>query len=132
MAYLNDNILDNGLVALKAAADRVFLCSQEPATYTQATSTYALGNKDFGGPGTVYPDPVVNGTPSGRSVTSRPVVYAEPGSVTATGTATHAAIVSSAESRLEIAKELDAPQVVTAGNTFTLTAQELRLPNLGG
>jgi hypothetical protein len=132
MPFLNDNTLDNGLAALKAAADRIFICSQEPATYTQATSTYALGNKDLGGAGTVYPNPITGGAPSGRKLTSAPVVAGAPGSVTATATATHNAVVSSGASRLEVAQALAASQVVTAGNTFTLTAQDVRLPNVGG
>lgn len=130
--FLNDNTLDNGLAAPKAAADRIFVCSQEPATYTQATSTYALGNKDFGGAGNVYPGAITAGAPSGRKITSAPVVAGAPGSVTATDNATHNAVVSSGLSRLEMALPLAAAQQVTAGNTFTLTAQDMRLPNAGG
>ncbi|MFL6864128.1 MAG: hypothetical protein ACJ8DZ_14125 [Allosphingosinicella sp.] len=132
MAYLTDNILDNGLAALKAAADRIFLCSQEPATYTQATSTYAVGNKDFGGAGAVYPNAIAAGAPSGRKLTSAPVLAAAPGSITATGDATHSAVVSSGVPRLEVAQALEASQPVTSGNTFTLTGADVRLPNLGG
>lgn len=132
MAFLNDNTLDNGLAALKAAADKIFLCSQEPATYTQATSTYALGNKDFAGAGNVYTGAIAAGSPSGRKVTSAAVVSGAPGSITANGTASHNAVVSSGVSRLEVAQALSATQVVTSGNTFTLTAQDVRLPNTGG
>lgn len=132
MAFLNDNILDNGLAALKAAADKIYICSQEPATYTQATSTYALGNKDTGAAGNVYTGAIAAGSPSGRKLTSVAVAGGAPGSVTATGTATHSAVVSSAQSRLEVAQALSASQSVTNGNTFTLTAQDVRLPNTGG
>lgn len=131
MPYLSDNTLDNGLAALKAAADRIYLCSQEPATYTAATSTYALGNKDFGA-GNVYPNAIAAGSPSGRQLTSAAVVSGAPGSITANGTASHSAVVTSASSRLEVAQALAASQAVTSGNTFTLTAQTVRLPNTGG
>lgn len=131
MAFLNDNTLDNGLAALKTAADRIYLCSAEPATYTQATSTLALGNKDLGAGG-VYPGAIAAGSPSGRRLTSAAVAAGAPGSITATGTATHSAVVSSAASRLEVAQALNASQAVTSGNTFTLTAQDVRLPNVGG
>lgn len=131
MAFLNDNTLDSGLAAPKASADKIFICSQEPATYTQATSTYALGNKDFG-VGGVFPAAIAAGTPSGRKIVTAAVVAAAPGSVTANGTATHNAVVSSAASRLETAQALAASQVVTSGNTWTLTAQDVRLPNFGG
>lgn len=131
MAYLNNNTLDNGLAALKAAADKIYICSQEPANYTEATSTYALGNKDLTAGG-VYPNAIAAGSPSGRQLVSAAVVSGAPGSVTASGTATHSAIVTSGSSRLEVAQSLSSSQAVTSGNTFTLTAQTLRLPNTGG
>lgn len=128
MPFLNDNTLDNGLSALKAAADRIYINSSEPATYTAATSTAALGNKNFG-VGNVYPGAIAAGSPSGRKVTSAAVTD---GSVTATGTATHNSVVTSGSSRLEAAQALAASQGVTSGNIFTLTAQDVRLPNIGG
>lgn len=128
MPFLNDNTLDNGLAALKAAASHVYLNSAEPATYTAATSTNALGNKNFGA-GSVYPAAIAAGSPSGRKLTTAAVAD---GSVTATGTATHYSVVSSASSRLEVATSLSASQGVTSGNTFTLTAADVRLPNMGG
>lgn len=128
MPYLNDNTLDNGLSALKAAADRVYICSAEPATYTAATSTNALGNKSVAA-GAVYPAAIAAGAPSGRQITSLTI---SDGSVTANGTATHSAVVTSGSSRLEVAQALSASQVVASGNIFTLTGQTVRLPNLGG
>jgi hypothetical protein len=128
MPRLNDNTLDNGLAALKAAADRIYLCSQEPATYTEATSTYALGNKTLAAGG-VFPNPIAAGSPSGRQLTS---IAVADGTITANGNATHDAIVSSGSSRLETAQALSASQSVSSGNVFTKTAQTVRLPNLGG
>lgn len=128
MPFINDNTLDNGLAALKAAADKVYINSSEPATYTAATSTAALGNKNFGA-GAVYPGAIAAGSPSGRKLTSAAVAD---GSVTANGTATHNSIVTSGSSRLEVAQALAASQVVSSGNVFTLTAQDIRLPNIGG
>jgi len=128
MPYLNDNTLDNGLAALKAAATGIYINSSEPATYTAATSTSALGNKVVAA-GSVYPAAIAAGSPSGRKVTS---IAVTDGSVTGTGTATHNSIVTSGSSRLEVAQALSASQGVTSGNIFTLTAQDVRLPNLGG
>lgn len=128
MPSLNDNTLDNGLAALKAAATHIYICSADPATYTAATSTNALGNKNFGA-GAVYPAAIAAGSPSGRQIVTAAV---PDGTVTATGTASHSAVVTSGSSRLEVAQALAASQGVTSGNTFTLTAQTLRLPNLGG
>jgi hypothetical protein len=128
MSFLNDNTLDNGLAALKAAADKIYICSAEPATYTAATSTNALGNKNFGA-GAVYPAAIAAGSPSGRQLVSAAVTD---GSVTATGTAAATAVVTSGSSRLEVTNTLSATQGVTSGNIFTLTAQTVRLPNTGG
>lgn len=128
MAFLNDNTLDNGLAALKAAADKVYINSSEPATYTAATSTVALGNKNFGA-GAVFPSAIAAGSPSGRKLDSAAITD---GSVTATGTATHDSTVTSGSSRLETAQALSASQAVTSGNVFTRTAQTVRLANLGG
>lgn len=128
MPFLNDNTLDNGLAALKAAADRIYICSAEPATYTAASSTLALGNKTLTA-GNIFTGAIAAGSPSGRQLTS---IAVTDGTVTANGTATHDAIVSSGASRLETAQALSASQAVTSGNVFTKTAQTVRLPNLGG
>lgn len=128
MAYFNDNTLDNGLAALKAAASHIYLCSADSATYTAATSTNALGNYNFTA-GLVYPAAIAAGSPSGRQLTSAAVTT---GSVTATGTAAFSAVTSLGVTRLEISQALSASQGVTSGNQFTLTAQQVRLPNLGG
>ncbi|MDI6770104.1 MAG: hypothetical protein QMD04_10585, partial [Anaerolineales bacterium] len=63
--------------------------------------------------------------PSGRKVT---VPSISDGAVTATGTATHYAVVDTANSRLLATGALSASQVVTNGNTFTLTAFDIGIP----
>lgn len=126
--YLDNSILDSGLASLKSGADKIFICSAEPATYTQATSTYALGNYNFGA-GSVFPSAIANGSPSGRQLVSAAVTN---GSVTGTGTATSWAIVASGSTLLLASYSLSASQVVTSGNTFTLGAITVRLPNTGG
>lgn len=128
MPFINDNTLDNGLAALKAGADKIYICNLEPATFTAATSTNALGNKTVAA-GAVFPAAIAAGTPSGRKLTTLAVTD---GSVTTGGTASHNAIVNSVASRLEVTQALGATQVVTAGNPFTLTAQDVRLANMGG
>jgi hypothetical protein len=128
MANLNDNVLDNGLASLKAGASHIYICSQEPATFTQASSTYALGVKNFGA-GAVFPSAIAAGTPSGRKLDTAAVAD---GVITTTGTATHYAIVSTAASRLDVSNSLTSSQVVTAGNPWTMASLPVRLANLGG
>lgn len=120
MAYLNDRVLDNGLQVLTSETNQLRLCSQEPTTYAQATSTFSLGTRaspTVSSPGA--------GSPSGRQVT---VSSISDGSVTGTGTATHWALVDTANSRLLAANNLTSSQAVTNGNVFTLTSFTVRLP----
>lgn len=121
MAYLNDNILDSGLSYANTNGDRVDICSQEPATYTEATSTYSLGNDADASVGAPQ-----NGDVSGRKVT---VASISAGSVTSSGTATHHALSYTTGTELLAAQALGASQSVTSGNTFTLTAWDIELPD---
>lgn len=121
MAFLNDRVFDNGLTVLDTEANRLDICSTEPTTYTQATSTYTLGNKtslSIGAP--------ADRSPSGRKVT---VTSFTDGSVTGTGTAVYWAITDTVNSRLLAAGSLSASQAVTSGNTFSLAAFDIGIPD---
>lgn len=121
MAYLNDYILDAGLSKLDTEANRLDICSQEPTTYTEATSTYTLGNKTS----------LSVGAPEDRSPNGRKVIVAAitDGSVTGTGTATHYAISDTVNSRLLSTGPLSSSQAVTSGNTFTTNAVDIGIPD---
>lgn len=111
MAFISDEVFDQGLDYADTNGTRIDICSSEPATYA-AISGVTLGN-----------DPVNTGATSagatdGRRVTV-PAITA--GSLTATGTATHWAL-SDGASILVATGSLSAPQAVTSGNTFTLGA----------
>lgn len=124
-ANVDSRVLDYGLSALKSEATHIYICNAEPTTYTAATSTNALGNKNFGA-GNVFPAAIANGTPNGRKLTTAAVTD---GTVTGTGTATNWAICDSVNSRLLAVGSLAAAQAVTSGNVFTLAAFDIRLPN---
>ena len=81
MASLADRVFDNGLTVLDTEANRIDITSQEATTYTEATSTYTLGNSTS----------LSIGAPADRSGGGREVTAAaiSGGSVSATGTATH-------------------------------------------
>lgn len=113
MPFLNDRVYDNGLTVLDTEADKVYITSAEATTYTQAITTYALGNKSLAAGDVTLAD----NSPSGRKAV---VGALTGGSVTANGTATHWAIVDSVNSRLLAANALSASQSVTNGNTFNL------------
>ena len=118
MAYLHDNVLDDGLQYATDNGTVMHICSQEPTTYTAATSTYTLGNET----GITVGAPA-NGSPNGRQVTIPAITS---GTVTGTGTATHWALVSGS---VLIAANSLTSQAVTSGNTFTLDAQTIRIPD---
>jgi len=120
MALLADYILDLALSELDTATTTLYITSQEATTYTEASSTYALGNKSslsIGAPG--------DRTPNGRKVT---IAAITDGSVTGTGTATHWAITKSGTT-LMATGALNASQAVTSGNTFTTEAFDIGIPD---
>lgn len=122
VAFLTDNVLDNGVQYLTDNGEALYICSAQPTTYAEATSTYALGSKST--PTISAPQ---NGATSGRRVVVSAITD---GSVSATGTATHYAIVkTSATSELLATEALSASQAVTSGNTFTLTSFSVTIPD---
>lgn len=121
MAFLNDTIYDAALDVLTNTGNRLDICSTEPTTYAAATSTNTLGNKTaitVGAP--------ADRTPNGRKVT---VAAISGGSITATGTAAFWAITDAANSVLLATGSLSASQSVTSGNTFSLTAFDIGIPD---
>lgn len=121
MATLNDRVFDNGLTVLDTEANKILITSAEATTYTQANSTYALGNSTS----------LSIGAPQDRTGGGREVVVAAitDGSVTASGTATHYALVDTVNSRLLATGALTNSRAVTSGNTFTLTSTTIGIPD---
>lgn len=119
MAYLNDNVLDAALEYIATNATHLYICSQEPATLTEATTTYALGSKSAPTFGALQ-----DRAGGGREL---PVDAITGGAVTSTGTATHYALVSNTE--LLAASAISNPQVVTSGNSFNLAAFTIGIPD---
>lgn len=114
MPYINDEVFDQGLDYADTNGTRIDICyTQEPTTYTEATSTYTCGNKTGLNTGA---------TEAGATDGRRVIVPAiTDGSVTATQTAAYWALTDGI-SVLIAAGALSASQAVTSGNTFTLDA----------
>ena len=121
MASISDYVLDAALSKLDTEANRVDICSAEPTTYTAETSTNTLGNST-----SISISAPTNGDTSGRKVTLSAISGA---SVTGTGTATHFAISDTSNSRLLATGSLSSSQSVTSGNTFSLTAVDIEIPD---
>lgn len=116
MAYINDEVFDQGLDYADTNGTRVDICSQEPTTYAEATSTYTLGNKT-----SVSTGATTDGDVDGRKVV---VAAITGGSVTGTGTATHWALTDGS-SVLIATGALSSSTSVTTGNTFSLGAFDI-------
>lgn len=118
MAYLNDNVFDNGLSWLVTNGTRVDICSSEPATYAAATGAASLGNKTG----------LTVGSPEAGDIDGRKVVVPAitDGTVTGTDTATHWALTDGT-GVLVATGALSASQAVTEDNTFTLAAFDITL-----
>ena len=121
MATINDKVLDDGLNTLTNDANRVDITSQEATTFTDATSTSTLGNTT-----SITISSPADRTGGGRKVTLSAI---SGGSVTATGTATHYSISDTTNSRLLVTGSLTATQSVTTGNTFSLEALDVGIPD---
>jgi|TARA_R110000796_G_scaffold23806_1_gene68166 hypothetical protein len=121
MATLADRVYDNGLTILDTEADKVLITSQEASNYTEANSTYALGNSTS----------LSIAAPSNRSAGGREVIVAalSDGSITGTGTATHYALVDVSATRLLATGSLTTSQQVASGNTFSLGSFTIGIPD---
>lgn len=122
MAKLHDDALDGALNVIKTNANALYICSAEPSTYTEATSTYALGSKTSPTLGAIG-----DATGGGRKFTMSAITD---GSVTGTGTASHWALVDTLNSKLMCAQALGVSQSVTTGNQFTTDATDIRMPDV--
>lgn len=120
MVYLSDEVLDQGLDYADTNGTRIDICSTEPTNYTEATSTYTEGNKTGLNTGATQ-----DGDASGRKVT---VPAITDGSVTGTDTVTHWALTDGS-SLFIAANSLSSPQAVTSGNTFSLDAIDIEIPD---
>jgi hypothetical protein len=122
VAQLEDRVLDFGLNVLDVESSFLSVCSAEPTTIAIAATSGLLGFKSWG-VGAVFGAPAA-GAPNGRKVSSATI---SDGTITTSGTASWWAVY--AAGTLHAHGTLSAAQVVTAGNTFTLTSFDIRIPN---
>jgi hypothetical protein len=119
MKWQNDLVLDQALNYIKNNVTQLAVCSAQPASYAEATSTYKLALKtgltsgSFTGP--------ADGTPDGRKLT----INEQAGiAVDASGDATHVAICSGT---VLLYVTTCTQQTLTSGNTVTVPAWIIRL-----
>ncbi len=117
MAFISNEVFDQGLDYAETNGTRIDICSSEPATYG-AVSGVSLGNKTGLNTGATE-----DGDTDGRKVV---VPAITDGSVTSTGTASHWALTDGT-SILVATGSLSSSQAVTSGNTFTLGAIDITI-----
>ena len=113
-------VYDAALNVLTNDCDAIHICSQTPTTYTEAVTTYTLGNKAT---------PTV-GAPADRGGGGREVTVSAitDGTVTATGTATHYAMVDVVGTRLLATGALSPSQAVVNAATWTSNSLTVGIP----
>jgi len=121
MPALNDRVFDSGLVIIDNETTALHILSADPGLTYANIATYTLGNKSA--PAIAAPADRSGG---GRQVTVSAITD---GSVTANGTASHYALIDATNSRILASGALSATQVVTSGNTFTLTQFIIGIPD---
>lgn len=116
---LSSNTLDGSLNYIKNNAENLYICSQEPTTFLEASDTYKLGVKaapTFTGPSA--------GTDGRRELLVNAVTD---GVVSANGTAGFAALTKDSTSELIAVFSLNYPRVIDGETTFTLTAHKIAI-----
>jgi len=112
MAFINDEVFDQGLDWADTTGTRLDICSTDPGGVYATVTSNTLGN-----------DTVNTGAPQAGAVDGRRVVIPAitAGSVTADGTGTHWALTNGTDT-VVASGALTASQIVSNGNTFTLDA----------
>lgn len=118
---LHSDIYDNGLAPLTTLVENLYICSQQPLTFAEASSTYKLGTKAT----PTITGPTDRPSGGGRRVTVGAITD---GTVDTTGTASHYALCDNSASKLLGTQALASSQPVTQGNPFTLTAFDIGIP----
>jgi len=117
--WQNDAMLDTALTYLKANVSQMTICTSQPTTYAQATSTYNLGSVALSSTDLAIGD----GDGSGRKVT---VAAQSSITVDTSGTAQHVALISSSDSTLRYVTTCSSQALVT-GNTVDTNAWDIEI-----
>lgn len=118
--FLPDGVIDGMLAYIRTNITGVSVCSTQPTTYAEATSTYKLADQN----GLTSTDLTLgNGDTSGRKIT-----LSEQAGVTVdtTGTAAHVAWWGSSGSLLILVTTCTT-QALTTGNTVTIPAHDFEI-----
>jgi hypothetical protein len=120
MSSLHNDIYDNGLSQLSSLTEKLYILKADPGVVWANIAAHAVGVKNAPAPGA--PGPKAGG---GREVV---VPQITDGSVTGTDDALFFALTDDSASKILVSGPLAAGQLVTSGNTFTLTTFKVGIP----
>ena len=120
--YAPDNVMDSGLSWIKANSNALCVCSSQPTSYAEATSTYKLGQAS---------DASICGSPQDWATSGREVAIAAKSSITMSGgsSAQHIALVSTASSVLAYVTTI-ASQTVSASDKMNVATWDIRIADV--
>lgn len=121
MANVADEVFDSLLDYVDTNGNAIYICSADPSTYTEASSTYALGSKS-----SITISTPVDRTGGGREIT---VSGFNNGLTTGTGTATHWALVNTSGSAFLLSGSLGTSRAVTPSTSFGMSTFAVGLPD---
>lgn len=119
MSMLSDNAFDAALNYVGDNTENFYICSSEPTTFAEASSTYKLGTK-----ATPTINAAQDGDVSGRK---RRIAAFTDGTVDTTGTANWWALTDNSLSELLAVGPLSVGTSVTAGNDFSFTDTDFEI-----
>jgi len=108
---VSDNVLDAALDYIKNNCSKMTICSQQPTTYTEALTTYALADVAM----TSTDFTIADGDVSGRKIT---VAQKAGVTVDTTGTGVYIALLYESNTELLLVTTCTS-QALTQGNTMT-------------
>lgn len=121
MAAIHNDVFDNGLSILNTLVENLYICNADPGLTWSNLATMVVGTKAT--PTVSVPEDRIAG---GRQVTVSAILD---GVVDETDDATHWALTDDSEEDILVSGELSVAQAVTEGNTFTLTAITIGIPD---
>ena len=121
MANVADEVFDSLLDYVDTNGNAIYICSADPSTYTEASSTYALGSTSS----------VTISTPADRTGGGRELTVSSfnDGLSSGTGTATHWALVNTSGSAFLLSGSLGTSQSVIPGEPFGMSSFTIGLPD---
>lgn len=124
--WANDDMMDAMLYWVSQNATKLTLCTAQPTTYTAAVTLYVSGSGTYMLAEVALTSAsftLADGDTSGRKIT----VAAQTGlTVTATGTCTHVALVSSGDTTLRYV-DTTTSQLLTGGNLVDTPAWDIEV-----